>query len=136
MEYFPSKLKERVELLTRKKLLGATIETVIKQLVKSDSDKYCYEPHLVCCGGYLDNECSYEYCLNPRLRNVADWVMHNIVFQNIGWETMEVRKRIAVCMIDKIEMRTASDNLRIIITDNIIKNIGDVFRQKTFDLPF
>lgn len=133
MEYFPSKLKERVELSTRKKLQDATIETVIKQL---DQNGYCYEPHLVCCGDYLDDMCSYEYCLNPRLRNVVDWVMHNIIFQNIGWETMEVRKRIAVCMLNKIEIRTASNNLRIYITDNVIKNIGDVFRQKTFDLPF
>lgn len=136
MEYFPLKLKERIELLMRKQLPDVTIEIVIKQLKQQFGDKYCYEPYLVCCGDNLDEDCLYEYCRNPRLRNVVDWVMHNIVFQNIGWETMEVRKRIVVCMLNKIEMNTASDNLRIIITDNVIKSIGSVFRQKTLDLPF
>lgn len=136
MEYFPLKLKERVELSMREQLSSVTMEIIVKKLKQQFENKYCYEPHLVCNGDYLDEDCLYEYCCNPRLRNIVDWVMHNIVFQNIGWETMEVRKRIAVCMLDKIEMSTASDNLRIIITDNVIKSIGSVFRQKTFDLPF
>lgn len=134
MEYFPLILKQRVKLVTRKD--ATDIESVIKQVKSMVEDKYCYEPHLVCCGDYLDDNCMYEYCINPRLRNIVDWVMHNIILINIGWETMEVRKRIAVCMLDKIDMITSSDNLRIFITDNIVKNVGDVFRQKTLDLPF
>lgn len=134
MEYFPLILKRRVKLVTRTE--ATDIESVIKRIKEMVENKYCYEPHLVCCGSYLDDDCLYEYCRNPRLRNIVDWIMHNIVLMNIGWETMEVRKRIAVCMLDKIDMATASDNLRIIITDNVIRNVGDVFRQKTLDLPF
>lgn len=137
MEYFPSKLKERVEFLTRKRLPdNAPIFEILEQLSRKDYNKYCYNPHLLCHGDYLDEDCMYEYLCNPRLRNVVDWIMHKVVYPHISWETMEVRIRIAASMLNKVEIRTASENLRIIIQDNVVKNISDLFLLKTFDLPF
>lgn len=137
MEYFPSKLKERAELLVRKRLPDdEPIAKILERLSREDYNKYCYNSHLLCHGDYLDEDCMYEYSRNPRLRNIVDWIMHKIVYPPITWETMEVRARIAVCMLNKVDMLTASKNLRIIIQDNLVKNISDLFLLKTFDLPF
>ncbi len=137
MEYFPSKLKERLELFKRKKLRDDVgMEEILEQLSRLDYNKYCYNPYLVCHGDYLDDKCIDEYTHNPRLRNIVDWVMRRIVYPPITSQTIDVRVRIAVCMLDKITIITASDNLRHIIIDNIVKNVDCTYRQKTYDLPF
>lgn len=132
MEYFPLILKERIRLSCKKDV--DTIEEMVNEL---KSFATC-EPHIFCCGDYLDDECLYEFACNPHLREIGEWIMKKIIFDtHAGTRTVGVRLRIATGMLNKIPMHQKSDNLKIILQCNFVHNVQSVLQQKfAYDLPF
>ena len=131
MEYFPLILKNRIKLSCKKDV--ETIEEMVREL----KGKTC-EPHIFCCGDYLDDECLYEHCCNPQLREIGEWIMRKIIFDtHADMKTVGVRLRIATGALNKIPMHTKSENLKIILQYNFVHNVQSVLQQKfAYDLPF
>lgn len=131
MEYFPLILKNRLKMTCGKEV--ETVEELIHELKDT-----VYEPHLFCQGDYLDDGCLYEYCLNPELRELGKWIMERIVLaQHIGMKTVGVRLRIANGLLNKINMKTNSETLKIHLQYNFVHNVQSIFQQKfAYDLPF
>ncbi len=133
MEYFPLILKNRIKLSYHEDV--ETIDDMIRILrLYNNID----EPHIFCQGDYLDDECLYEACVNPKLREIGKWIMHRIILeQTIGTRTVGVRLRIATGCLNKIPLKTGSDNLKIQLQYNFVHNVQSVFQQKfAYDLPF
>ena len=131
MEYFPLILKSRIKLFCKKDV--DKIDDMVHEL-----KNYTCEPHLFCHGDYLDDECLYEFCRNPKLRDIGKWIMKRIVLDSgIEMRTVGVRLRIANGMLNKISMKTASEDLKIHLQHNFVNNVQSIFRQKfAYELPF
>lgn len=131
MEYFPLILKSRIKMSYKK-----DVET-IEEIVSALKGNTC-EPHIFCHGDYLDDECLYEHCCNPRLREIGKWIMKKIIFDtHAGTRTIGVRMRIATGMLNKIPLHSNSKDLRIILQYNFVQNVQSIIRQRfAYDLPF
>lgn len=136
MEYFPLALQERV-FLTQKNRPDGT-EEVLKRIRDYYKNEFIYEPHLFCHGDYLDDDILYEFCINPDLRILGDWVMRKLVLsKGISWNTMQVRLRIATNVLTNMILKKGSRNLKICIQDNMVNNVWAIHRARLIiELPF
>lgn len=136
MEYFPLALQKRV-LLVQKVDINE-MEEILKKIRSGYQGVFINEPHLFCHGDYLDDDILYEFCLNPDLRCLGDWIMRKLILsKNISWQTMQVRLRIAINVLNNLVMKKGNRNLRICIQDNMVNNVWAVHRARLVtELPF
>ena len=92
---------------------------------------------------YVAEEAAYLVCTNRDVRNVMEWVCKNIVHEitKDTHKTLNVKLRIAVGMINKLEEKGIDKMICLFYYDNIITNCNDLWLDSTFDgeldeLPF
>ena len=135
MEYFPLVLKTRLS-----SNLGIELDT-IDEIIHTINQEYSdplYEPHIFCHGDCYDEECLYEQCRNVDLRKLGKWIVRKIILDtHADTRTIGVRLRIATGILNKIDLKTGGNDLKITLQYNFVQNVQSVLRQKfAYDLPF
>lgn len=140
MIYFQHILRQRLKLCH--KPIPNTQTNLLKD-IRNIFGEYPYEPHLLCSGeDCYDQDILYEYCRNPKLRDITAYVMKKIVLPyNLQEKTYGVRLRIAVGMFNKVKFVTRTDDnlsFRQWIHSNLVRNANASWyiRMGWDDLPF
>lgn len=101
---------------------------------------YC---HVISTLSYVAEDAAYLVCTNRDVRNVMEWVCNNIVSKitKDSRKTFNVKLRIAVGMINKLEDKGIDKMICLFYYDNIITNCNDLWMDYAFDgqldqLPF
>ena len=101
---------------------------------------YCHVISTLSC---VAEDAAYLVCTNRDVRNVMEWVCNNIVSKitEDSRKTFNVKLRIAVGMINKLENKGIDKMICLFYYDNIITNCNELWMDYVFDgdieqLPF
>lgn len=145
MVYFPKQLVERVNAYNNAKMRTNSIpiydEEHVKQALDFIIQEKCYVPQIIFSDlSRTAPDIAYEYCINPHLRKCIQWINDNILYKldSDSYVTLDVKVRIAVCMIDKlVEQELLHKSYSIEAGCNLYENVRAVKNiLLNLDLPF